>query len=801
MKKRHVYIWVALTFGFIFTFMVGCSRQLEVSEDDLVATWGDTAMTVANFKERMLLRHRNEAAASQQPYSERMSILTEYCERDLKLLEGRRLGYDKRHDVQKAARDAIERRAVDLLYNKEIRDRFITRQMLEDFYNKDQWEVRARHILISIPEGIKGKDTLTYWQRIKEVHDKAVGGENFENLVVRYSEDESVDPKFRGDLGYFNWGKMVDEFQEAAWKLEKPGDISPIVRTRYGYHIIQLIAKRPSDLQVRTSHILVSVTRRADPAETTAAWERAKMVLEEARKPGADFAQLARRYSEDDKAWVNGDLGWLPRGSMPTEYWETALEMQPGDIAGPIRTYKGYHIIKATDRRVERAPLDDYEMSERIYSRLNRIYRDTLQSIAEVFLDSVMQSYNMRYNDSAVKLLLRKLNDSTSPDGMNRFSLLTAEERAMNIVDDNLGGIPIDTLAQMYGDHRFPPNYRNDVEFIKEMLDPILIPRYLSAMAREKGFFDHPEAIKDGKRALDNAILPEVEKDMVFNKATPTDDKVEEYYKKNIDKFRTAATATAWEIMIDSKQLADELLQRIKEGENISKLARRYSLRERAQRTGGKLGPFTMDQYGSVSREAFKLQEGEVAGPIKLGDMYVIIQLIEKTPEKIRPLEEVRSQIEGDLRIEQQRSIQQAWVAELRKFYNFKVYEDRVRAVWPILEQLPEPMVEERKVWKEDRRLVAEKARRKAEEDRIRLRLQPGSEQTFQRDGKEIKVKIGEPRYVDKDGNEVKSTDSNVKLTPKGKVETTTPKKSEATGNASSKKPTLKIEPVTKDKK
>lgn len=795
---NNQYLYFGMFIALVLGFITSCGSYEPVSDDTIIAEWKDSAWTVADFKDKMLIRHRNEATAEKQPYSNRLDILTEYVVRELKIREGRRLAYDKRIPVQKAYNEALERAAVDLLYKHKVRERFITPEMLRNYYEHDRWEVRARHILIAMDTEVTGKDTLSYWRRANDVLERARKGEDFAMLVDMYSEDSSIDRRFRGDLGYFRWGRMVDEFQEAAWALNK-GEISNIVRSRYGYHIIQLLDKRPNGLQVRTSQILVSVTRRADPAETTAAWERARMILEEVRKPGADFAQLARRYSEDKSSWINGDLGWLPRGSMPSEYWDVALGMEIGQIAGPVRTYQGYHIIKATDTRVDWKPFEDPEMQELMYSRIESMYRNELRDVAEAFTDSIMKAHNMRYNDKVMNLVAKKITTPDLPGNMNPFALLSPDERAMLIVEDDLGGLAVDTLVQLYGDHRFPPRLEDQTpkEMLTDMIKPLLVPRYLLATAIQEGYMNNPNVIREGRRALDNAILPEIERDMVYNMATPVEIDVEKYYKDNINKYKIAATATVYEVMVDNKQLAEEILDRIKKGENISSLARRYTMRERAKRTGGRLGPFTIDQYGAVSQAAFKLQIGEISKVIPMSNTYSIVQLLEKTNETVKPLEEVRADIEYEIRFNRQRDIQNAWVAELRRYYGLKIHEDVLKRVWPLQEQLPEVMVAERDKWKEERRLFAEQARRKAEEDRIRLRLQPDSEQTFIRGDKEIKVKIGEPRYVDKEGQEVQAPEGGgLKVTPRGRTSTQTQGQSPSSTEPGKQSP-IKIERVS----
>ncbi len=759
-------------------YFAGCSSK--VKDTDIIATWGDTSMTVAQFKDWMYVRFRNEAQASKEPVEGRFMILNEYVTRDIKLLEGRRLGFDKREDIAKEYTTTMERRAVELLYNEQIRDKTFTDQMVRDWFSKDNEEVRVRHLLIEIPDGTLPADTLPYRKRIDDIYQMTKSGTDFIKLIDQFTEDQSVDPKAHGDLGFFRWGKMVDEFQDSAWKL-RPGEISPPTKTRYGYHLIQMIERRPTTIEYRTAHILVKVNRKDAPPETLLAYERAKMIFEEAKKSGADFSAIARKYSEDERTWTDGEVGWVPRGTMPTEFWQAAFKMDIGQISPPVRSYKGYHIIKLEERKDASRTIEDPEIRNDVYAALERIYRQDLQASAELYMDSVKRANHYEINPEVASTLLRILGDKSAPQNMNLFSNLTPEQRESLIVRDDLGGIKVQALVDMYGDHRFPPQYRNEVSFIEELIEPMLMPKYLTKAAKDLGYFNRKESIEDAMRALDNAILPAVEKEMVFDRSSPTEEQMQAYYSSNIDKFSQAETRTAFEIMVDDKVLANDLLGRIKGGEDISALARRYTMRAKVRGFGGRLGPFTAGEYGTVSQKAFQMKIGEIAGPIEADPKtWSILKLSEITPKSVRSFEDAKMQIEGDVRFAQQKDIQTKWVEDIKKAYDMKINDQMVRAVWPIVEPLSKEVEKERKKWKDDR---VELAKKKAAEDRIKLKLTPNSEQQFTtKEGKQVKVKIGEPRYVDKDGKEMDGAKSNLKLTPSAK------------GDGSSN-PTIKLKP------
>jgi peptidyl-prolyl cis-trans isomerase SurA len=103
--------------------------------------------------------------------------------------------------------------------------------------------IRADHILITFRDTAGVVDTVKALNKINEIEQRIKAGENFNELAFKYSDDPGSKSK-KGDLGYFDRGRMVHEFDEAAFKL-KVGEISPIVKTQYGYHIIKLTEESP----------------------------------------------------------------------------------------------------------------------------------------------------------------------------------------------------------------------------------------------------------------------------------------------------------------------------------------------------------------------------------------------------------------------------------------------------------------------------------------------------------------------------------------------------------------------------
>ncbi len=129
--------------------------------------------------------------------------------------------------------------------------------------------------------------------------------------------------------------------------------------------------KRPES--VRARHVLVQVGKDASEKERQAARKKIERVLAQARK-GTDFAELARKHSQDESAARGGDLGFFPRGALVPPFEKAAFALEPGGISGVVETPFGFHIIKLEERRAE-ALVPEAEVRGQIRDYLLRVKR------------------------------------------------------------------------------------------------------------------------------------------------------------------------------------------------------------------------------------------------------------------------------------------------------------------------------------------------------------------------------------------------------------------------------------------
>ncbi|MDI6735127.1 MAG: peptidylprolyl isomerase [bacterium] len=240
------------------------------------------------------------------------------------------------------------------------------KENVEDEFMKPG-KIRASHILLVVPEGAPADQDAAARTKIEELLKQLNGGADFATLAQQNSNCSSRERG--GDLGYFGENDMVPEFEKAVYKLEKKGDLSPIVKTKFGYHIIKLEDKLPDeprllqDVEDKIRGFLV------DKKAEKQAHKQAIKILKEL-KQGANFEQMAQTYSHAKSGKKGGDLGIIPKRFLDPDdlgtqtikfiaeeigiagavtnpdFSEKAFELNEGKITDVVKTSMGYHIIK-----------------------------------------------------------------------------------------------------------------------------------------------------------------------------------------------------------------------------------------------------------------------------------------------------------------------------------------------------------------------------------------------------------------------------------------------------------------------
>jgi peptidyl-prolyl cis-trans isomerase SurA len=144
------------------------------------------------------------------------------------------------------------------------------------------------------------------------------------------------------------------------------------------------------DAEIHARHILIKLDAASPPEAVERTRQKAQKVSDEARQPGVDFAELAKKRGEGSSAQEGGDLGFFRRGVMLAEFEKVAFSLKAGEVSDPVRTSFGWHVIKLEERRT--VPVKSYQ-------EMQGSLREKLRSAQ---LEKASESYIRELKDSAV---------------------------------------------------------------------------------------------------------------------------------------------------------------------------------------------------------------------------------------------------------------------------------------------------------------------------------------------------------------------------------------------------------------
>ncbi len=211
--------------------LAGCSKK----DNPTLAVVGDTQIKFQDFHQSFG-NWRLTFTSAQDEFDQKKNLLDSLVVTQLLIDAAYEKNIDKLEELSRVVLANRNRFLLDALYQDKImKDSEPSDSEVKQFHKNLEFQVRASHILVN------NLDTANM------LVEKLKSGENFEKLAYDYSIDPSA-KRNRGDLGYFLWGAMIDQFQETAFSLQ-PGEISPPVKTRFGYHLIKVVDRTPNDLR------------------------------------------------------------------------------------------------------------------------------------------------------------------------------------------------------------------------------------------------------------------------------------------------------------------------------------------------------------------------------------------------------------------------------------------------------------------------------------------------------------------------------------------------------------------------
>ncbi len=225
-------------------------------------------------------------------------------------------------------------------------DNFFTTQSTSGD-SQDEFEIS--HILIRAPQDMSSDTVQKLRAKAEQALKQLQAGEDF--AKVSASVSDAPNALEGGGLGWKTSAQLPSLFFDALKPL-KVGELTPVLRSPNGFHILKLTDRRGGTSalvieQTHVRHILIKLTEIMSEAEG----KRKIDGLKERLDNGEKFADLAAQYSEDGSAKAGGDLGWVSPGDTVPQFEKVMNDLAPNIVSDPVRTPFGWHLIEVLERR------------------------------------------------------------------------------------------------------------------------------------------------------------------------------------------------------------------------------------------------------------------------------------------------------------------------------------------------------------------------------------------------------------------------------------------------------------------
>ena len=535
--------------------------------------------------------------------------------------------------------------------------------MIQEAYTRSKEEIKASHILVLVDYAATPQDTLAAYNKIKSIRERALTGEDFTALAKQFSEEPNA-KESGGDLGYFTAFSMVYPFETEAYNTPV-GKVSNIVRSQFGYHIINVVDRRKRMPKIRVSHIMVSdqkKERNFDPKERI---DEIYKLLEQ----GESFESLAKQYSDDKSSAVKGgELKAFTKGELRAPEFENAAYSltKIDEISKPVKTDFGWHIIKLN----EILPEESFDLQkETLAKKIESVDRSRV--IYQAVNKKIKDKYGFKNGESLKTFVDAYINDDLLKRRWTMDTLTNEQDKIM---------FSIGTKNAKYSDFgkylvtrqkTLRANKERDAivaDFYQEFLNITLTDYFKDELEKENEGYS---AILDEYR--NGLLIFDVMNKNIWEKAKNDTIGLQNFYNQNknnyawkqrvnVDVFSATSKAKALNIqgMLKNAKSAEDIKTALNGDNTVNVLITS--------------GTFEIDS--DELPKNLKIEKG-VSNVYESNDSFIVLNIKDILPSGTKALDDVKGRVMSDY----QNYLEEQWISSLHNKYKVEMNSKTLKRI------------------------------------------------------------------------------------------------------------------------
>ncbi len=568
----------------------------------------------------------------------------------LKIAEAETQGLDKESTYKSEYSKYRDQLSRNYLFEDKV-----TEELAKEAYERGKEDINASHILIRVDYESVPQDTLAAYNKIKSIRDRAVKGEDFAQLAKTYSEEPGA-KETGGNLGYFTVFNMVYPFENAAYNT-KVGEISKIVRTTFGYHILKVNDRRSKMPKIAVSHIMISDKKGARTFNPEERINELYTML----KQGESFESLAKQFSDDKNSAVKGGkLNAFTKGDLRApEFENAAYELKNiGDISKPVKTDFGWHIIRLD----EKLPEESFEQQkESLEKRVTE--GDRSKIVTNAINNKIKEKYGFKKGESFLPYFDTYVTDDVLKRKWIMNPIPNDKEKTLFTIGDKKLGYT-DFAKFIAGRQKTTRPYKQKEALLVDLYDEFETENL-------KDYFkEHLEDENEDYAAIlteyrDGLLIFDVMNKNIWQKAKNDSLGLQEYYNKTKQDYQWKQRVDAEIYSATSEMLAQQIQKMLAEGKTAEEI-------KTALNTDDKVnvlitpGLFEVDQRELP--EGLEIKEG-VSKVYPNNDSFEVVNI----KAILAPGEKSLDEVKGKVLSNYQNDIEAKWMQELHSKYKVEV--------------------------------------------------------------------------------------------------------------------------------
>ena len=644
-------------------------------DNQVLMTIGNQDITVKEFTDVYYKNNLKSDVIEKKTVDEYLDLFTTFR---MKVMEAERQQLDTSAKFQRELAGYRKQLAKPFMSSDDI-----TEELVEEAYQRKLKDIRASHILIRCDKNALPSDTLKAYNKALNIRKKALAKDaDFGALADQYSEDPSAKgmeasdqaparPGNHGDLGYFSVFDMVYPFETGAYNT-KEGEISMPVRSDFGYHIIKVNSVTDALGSIQAAHIFLQIPFDAPAEDEAAMKQRADNIYKELiAQDGKNWSDMVKQYT-DDKGTIarDGALSNFTVSRIVPEFIEACKSLEKGQIAKPVRTMYGYHIIKLLDY----SGVGSFEKEKKALTE--RIEKDMRSKKSEeMVLKQVKNEYHFKQNDKNLEAFIATV-DST---------ILHANYEPAANVDMNAVLFSLDNNNTKVGDfvtyiknNMSPQRYVTPATYAYQLYENFskeTAMNYADAHLEEK----YPEFKALVKEYRDGILLFDLMDKEVWDKAVKDTVGLQKFHASHASDYMWGNRVYATIISVTHPESLPQVNALLDSGIHLDSLKSAIQ-RDSISAVFVRKGYYQKGDNQYVDKTEWKVGERNVI-PSTVDQSTTIVCIRELRDPEPKTLKEARGLVTSDYQME----LEQQWVESLKERYPVKINEkvlDKVRKMY-----------------------------------------------------------------------------------------------------------------------